>query len=50
MQTHTTEGAAPGQDVPEGSPFGRVVEVPADAPLLDRVVAFTGRDPSWTPA
>jgi uncharacterized protein (TIGR03086 family) len=39
----------PGQDVPAGSPFGRVVEVPDDAPLLDRVVAFTGRNPAWTP-
>jgi uncharacterized protein (TIGR03086 family) len=38
----------PGKDVPAGSPFGKVVDVPDDAPLLDRVVAFTGRDPSWT--
>ncbi|MGV9613777.1 TIGR03086 family metal-binding protein [Nocardia xishanensis] len=29
--------------------FGPVVEVPADAPLLDRVIGLTGRTPSWTP-
>ncbi|MEJ2865846.1 TIGR03086 family metal-binding protein [Actinomycetospora flava] len=29
--------------------FGPAVEVPADAPLLDRVVAVAGRDPGWTP-
>ncbi len=29
--------------------FGAVVPVPDDAPLLDRVLAQTGRDPSWSP-
>lgn len=28
--------------------FGSEVPVPADAPLLDRIVAVTGRDPYWT--
>ncbi|HZM79851.1 MAG TPA: TIGR03086 family metal-binding protein [Candidatus Limnocylindrales bacterium] len=28
--------------------FGPPVDVPQDAPLVDRVVAFSGRDPSWT--
>ncbi|MGW6294333.1 TIGR03086 family metal-binding protein [Streptomyces sp. NPDC055058] len=28
--------------------FGPVVPVPADAPLLDRTVALSGRDPGWT--
>ena len=31
-----------------GLPFGPEVAVPAGAPALDRLVAFTGRDPSWT--
>jgi uncharacterized protein (TIGR03086 family) len=33
----------------EGSPFGPAVEVPADAPLLDQVIALSGRDPQWKP-
>jgi uncharacterized protein (TIGR03086 family) len=28
--------------------FGPPVDVPEDAPLVDRVVAFSGRDPGWT--
>ncbi len=27
--------------------FGAAVPVADDAPLLDRVVALTGRDPAW---
>ncbi|UGQ11816.1 TIGR03086 family metal-binding protein [Yinghuangia sp. ASG 101] len=31
-------------------PFGPAVAVPADAPLLDRVIALTGRHPAWPDA
>lgn len=30
-------------------PFGPAVDVPPHAPVLDRVIAFSGRDPGWAP-
>ncbi|WP_406391019.1 TIGR03086 family metal-binding protein [Streptomyces sp. NBC_00887] len=42
---------APGDDDRSGpdAPFGPPVPVPADAPLLDRVIALSGRRPDWKP-
>ncbi|MGZ8746175.1 MAG: TIGR03086 family metal-binding protein, partial [Mycobacterium sp.] len=28
--------------------FGRAVPVADDAPVLDRIVGMTGRDPAWS--
>ena len=41
--------SGPGNEEARGDLFGPEVAVPADAPLLDRVIAMSGRDPSWTP-
>ncbi len=34
----------------EGKPFGKPVDVPADASPLESLVALSGRDPDWQPA
>jgi uncharacterized protein (TIGR03086 family) len=36
-----------GPDDRDGSLFGAAVEVGSDAPLLDRVLGLSGRDPGW---
>jgi uncharacterized protein (TIGR03086 family) len=41
--------SGPGQEAQREGLFGPVVEVPEDAPLLDRVMALAGRDPAWSP-
>ncbi len=38
----------PGKVAEPGAAFGTVVDTTDGAPLLDRVVAFSGRDPSWS--
>lgn len=32
----------------DDAPFAAAVAVPADAPALDRLIGFSGRDPRWT--
>jgi uncharacterized protein (TIGR03086 family) len=39
----------PGQEAARAGLFGPVVDVPDDAPWLDRVIGLTGRDPAWSP-
>lgn len=41
--------AASVDDPSRGEIFGPVVPVPDDAPLLDRVIGLSGRDPKWKP-
>ena len=41
--------SGPGQEEARAGLFGPVVEVSEDAPLLDRVIGLTGRDPAWSP-
>jgi uncharacterized protein (TIGR03086 family) len=40
--------SGPGQDEARAGLFGPEVDVPAGAPLLDRVVGMAGRDPGWS--
>uniref|UniRef100_A0AAU2UZX2 TIGR03086 family metal-binding protein n=1 Tax=Streptomyces sp. NBC_00003 TaxID=2903608 RepID=A0AAU2UZX2_9ACTN len=40
---------APSKDDPamRGTAFGPVVDVPEEAPMLDRLIGMSGRDPGW---
>ncbi len=41
--------SGPDEEAAREGLFGPVVDVPDDAPLLDRVIGLTGRDPAWSP-
>ena len=44
-----THRKLPAAERAPGIPFGDAVPVPEDAPLIDRLVAWQGRDPRWRP-
>ena len=48
LQGMLTALAGPDQRAARDRIFGPVIDVQADAPLLDRVIGLTGRDPAWT--
>jgi uncharacterized protein (TIGR03086 family) len=50
VQSFVSQFSEPGQEEMRAGLFGPVVEVPEDAPLLDRVIGLTGRDPAWSPS
>ena len=44
------EGMVPMEEVLRGSGhYGPAVPVPEDAPVVDRLMGFIGRDPAWQP-
>jgi uncharacterized protein (TIGR03086 family) len=49
VHAFVAEFAGPGQEALREGIFGPPVDVSPDAPLLDRVIGLTGRDPAWSP-
>ncbi|WP_327357010.1 TIGR03086 family metal-binding protein [Streptomyces sp. NBC_01304] len=47
---HAFVAATPDDPAARGGLFGPVVPVPDGAPLLDRVLGLSGREPGWTPS
>jgi uncharacterized protein (TIGR03086 family) len=45
----TAHLAEPGMEPAREGLYGPVVDVPSDAPLFDRALGFSGRDPGWRP-
>lgn len=48
LHEFVSQFSGPGSEADRGDAFGPVVDVPEDAPLLDRVIGLTGRDPAWS--
>ena len=44
------EGFAAGAPEARDQMYGPVVPVPDDAPVVDRLLGQTGRDPAWKPS
>jgi uncharacterized protein (TIGR03086 family) len=49
VHAFVSQFSEPGQEEARAGLFGPVVDVPDDAPLVDRVIGLTGRDPAWSP-
>ncbi|HEV8207635.1 MAG TPA: TIGR03086 family metal-binding protein [Acidimicrobiia bacterium] len=49
VHAFVSQFSEPGQEEARAGLFGPVVDVPEDAPLVDRVIGLTGRDPAWSP-
>ncbi len=42
--------SVPGEEAGREGLYGPVIPVPADAPDLDRLLGYAGRDPQWSPS
>jgi uncharacterized protein (TIGR03086 family) len=49
VHSFVAQFSGPGQEAQREGLFGPVIEVQDDAPLLDRVIGLSGRDPAWSP-